>query len=103
MALQISLTTNTGIDLDSCYCIIKEVEINKINSRAMITVAYYANKNSRDNLKNPIKTKSHEINLNNFTTYFGTFLSDTSINTNPFKQSYLYLKTLNEFSSAVDV
>ena len=92
MALQVQNKEvfNTGIILPTAYAKITGVSYNATNNDCFIHVAYYANKQAADENKQSIGQ------------YTNSF-SPADPNGNLRQQAYEYLKTLPEFTGAIDI
>ena len=83
MALQTNITTTHGITVSSAYCRVADVSLSK--DTMSFSLWFYADKE-----KAPFEKK--------------TFTSVYDLNgTNPIKQAYLHLKSLDELAGATDV
>lgn len=84
MAIKTNIDTDTGLSVQNVYCRVEDIQCSSKNSMAF-SLKYYV---------------SQEINKAFETTNHGC--PYTLEGKNPFAQAYEYLKTLPEFSDAVD-
>lgn len=124
MALVQELTTEHGIEINQAYYRVEDIVISYPSKRAWVTVAVYASQDARHNGMRPIATKQivaadHQefhntmsledgsINsellseITQFSDFFSTELLSVE-GANPVSQGYEFLKSLAEYSSAVD-
>jgi len=99
MALQKSIQHSTGVSISYWRVtrIISDYE-RKIGS---ITLSGYYNQQARVDGKKALDVRQFILQDSTFDTYFSPEELDN--NTNPVKQSYIYIKTTSEFSDATDV
>lgn len=88
MALILKKEMDTGLVVDNVYCKVEEINANK--EKMNFYLGIYLNKDARDGDKIPLETKFYSCEHN------------VLINENSIRQSYNYLKTLEEFKDAVD-
>jgi hypothetical protein len=89
MALKKIIEVNSGITVNDAYVRIDGLRGNK--DKIMLTVSVYKDKQAQTDGKNPADQKLYN---------FIPDITDTSLNF--VKQGYLYLKTLPEYSDALD-
>ena len=83
MALQKTIQTQYGVDVDNAYCKVASLHLLE-KTKIAFNIACYA------------KTEATPILIKQY-------ICDYDINgENPIKQAYLHLKTLPEFAGAVD-
>jgi len=99
MALQKSVEQNNGIIVT--YHRVIQIYINQVSKNVSITVGSYLSKEIRDVNKSPVINKNYILESSDFDTYFTDSVLLTA-DKSSVKQAYLYLKTLNEFSNAID-
>lgn len=83
MALTLDKTTSTGVTVNNAYCKVESIS-NLDKSMMIINIEY---KTSADAKPFDTERKSVSYNIDGL---------------NPIAQAYQYLKTLDEFSSAID-
>ena len=106
MALQITYTDKYGGLHAEAYIRITQIKLDYAESVAVLTVCTYKDKAARDSNKEHF-VLIHQMVINsdtepNFTDNFATSILDV-VNSNPLQSAYIYLKTLAEYSSAIDV
>lgn len=90
MAFQMDIESNMGVTFPNSYCYIHKIGGSK--ELLYIQVNWYADQEARVGNLKPIETKGYS---------FVPDVSEDSLNF--IKQGYLHLKTLEEFSEAVDI
>jgi hypothetical protein len=90
MAFQMGIESNMGVTFANSYCYIHKIGGSK--DLLYIQVNWYADQEARVGNLKPIDSKGYS---------FVPEVEDDSLNF--IKQGYLYLKTLQEFSNAVDI
>jgi len=115
MALSIDIILDNGIEIKNSYIVVNTVSIKKESKYTMIKLLFYKDKDSKDANMKPINTKYYEINglyvSGTNTKNKGDFTFDkyfsidvlNKLNNNSIKQSYNYLKTLDEFINSTDI
>lgn len=97
MALQISKELASGAD--ATYVKIAEVKLDMRSLTAHVSVSFYKDADARHSGKVPMDEKSYSFSgVDNPCTLTAMNVADS----NPIKLSYAKLKTLDEFSGAVD-
>ena len=102
MALQKNITLDNGINIPEAY--IKISSCTYINGyHCVITINVYLNETARiDNKPEIVKFKHSCSNIEEFEQYF-SFEVLNQLDVNIMSQSYLWLKTLNFYSDAIDI
>jgi hypothetical protein len=90
MAFQMDVQSDMGVSFPNTYCYIHKIGGSK--ELLYLQVNWYVDKEARINNLKPIESKGY-----NFVPEVG----EESFNF--IKQGYLYLKTLEEFSEAIDI
>lgn len=88
MGLILTKEMNTGLILEEAYCKVEEITANKEKMNFYLGV--YLNKEARENNKAPLETKFYSCEHN------------VNTSKNSIKQAYVYLKSLEEYSNAID-
>jgi len=104
MALEKQFEDSYGNIYENGYVKIIKIIIYVKNETTSICLNYYKDKEARDANKAFVKNIVYDCNndvIKNYNNYFSTEILDGD--TNPVKQGYLYVKTLEEFKDARDV
>lgn len=88
MALILKKELESGLILEEAYCKVEEINANK--EKMNFYLSTYLNKEARDNNKAPLETRFYSCNHN------------VLVNKNSIRQAYMYLKSLEDFSEAID-
>lgn len=91
----------TGISLTEGYYRVTAVDL-KADKRAEITVSVYKDANVRKAGKLMIEDRVYVVSKTEFDTFFDVMVLD-QVGNNPYKVAYEYLKTLPEFSTALNM
>ena len=99
MALNQIIQHETGAY--SSYWRVAVTNLDYLNKVADISLLGYVNEAARASNKINLDIRHFTITDSDFETYFS--ITELDQNTNPVKQSYLYIKTTVEFVGSVDV
>lgn len=109
MGLEKSFEDKYGNVNSKAYFRISEFHLNAAEKSARITLQGYKDIAAREALKAPIVMLEYSIETNidtgdstEFDTYFGTSVFEQGA-TNPIKQCYVYIKSINTWNDALDV
>ena len=105
MALEGHITLYNGVDMTSAYIIVSEVRIRKIEggtNQSDVFVAVYFNQTIKEENKPEVTTFIHRATGTTYDTYFDETVLDDAGKT-IFSQAYVYLKSLNQYSTFADV
>lgn len=95
------LDSNSNVGITDAYH--KILSVRYFNGmRASVYVGIYNSKADRDTGKGVHKTENYIVEGTDFTTYLDVAAIDV-VNQNVVERSYVYLKTLPEYSGAIDV
>jgi len=100
MAFQISHTDSTGTLRSQAYWRVDRfIEYDFLSKLVVLQIGYY--NSVRDKTREPYYRQKYSCAGEAFDRYFGTSVYSLS-QTNPRKQAYEYLKTLPDFTGAID-
>jgi hypothetical protein len=86
MALTVATTTQYGLNVNNAYCRIEGISISKDGTMAFTLVRYVAQGTPYPSFSQTQYSAQYDMQ-----------------GANVYKQAYAYLKTLDEFKSAIDV
>lgn len=92
----------TGLTLTAAYLRVQRVELIVApgSKAANVALAVYASQEARQSGKEPVTTAYWQCSGEQYDQYFALATLDTS---NPVRQAYLWLKTLDQYSGYQDV
>jgi hypothetical protein len=102
MALVKDKTFRSGVELPSAYFRVTRVDIDKASGQAYITVYVYKDADSRSQYKDIVESSVYSVTIEEFNDIFSIVEMDKN-GENPFKIAYKYLRSLPEFTDAIDV
>lgn len=102
MSLQKTITINGGIEVEGAYLKITKIDTTYIKDTAISTVVLTQYKNEEQkNLDNPIGRKIFNLKLNEMPEFSESELKKAGVSL--VSKTYNYIKSLNEFSGAIDI
>ncbi len=101
MAIKINFNDQrTGLTIIDSYGRIEKIELHIKERTALVNLSIY--NSAADKSLDPIKVMSYRIHGAKYDTYF-TSSELQKVSQNSVERGYVYLKTLNDYSAAVDV
>jgi hypothetical protein len=102
MALQLSYDAPTGVTHASAYHKITGLSQDRQSDRMMLHVLIYKDAAAKAADKSPVGSASYRVADADYATYYANAVLDT-VDQNHIERSYVYLKTLSDYSGASDV
>jgi hypothetical protein len=102
MALQLSYDAPTGVTHSSAYHKITSLRHDRYGGTMSIHVSIYKDSTAKTNDKSAVGYAVHTVSSADHDTYFANSVVDT-VDQNTVERSYVYLKTLDDYSGATDV
>ena len=102
MSLQLSYEAPTGATHSSAYHKITGLSQDRSSNRMTIHVSIYKDSAAKAADKAPVGSVAYRVAGSDFDTYYANSVLDTE-NQNHVERSYVYLKTLDDYSGASDV